>query len=1026
MERKFTFKLILFFILFYSAITLAQEKQKITGIVTSQDLPLYGVSVMIENTDEGAITEEDGSYAIYAKQGDVLRFSYLGLQDVTKTVGLSIFINVSMNDDSSVLDEIVILGYGQKKNKNELTGNVVQISGDEISKAPLASADQALQGKVAGLTLAGDSGTPGSTQSIRIRGMNSVSASNDPLIVIDGIPVTNSNLTGDANSSSLSALSAINSSDIENITVLKDAGATSVYGARGANGVILITTKRGKSGETRYEFSSSIGFQNNAVKGPTPLSGQKKMDYALEAFNNTYNGGGVFDYDAVYNQMITAMPNETAGLQNWIDQGKPNNDWSKWLQNKDALVNILNFSATGGDEKSNFYASLGYNKTEGTMIGSDFRRVSGLFSFDRQLSDRVDFGFSANVSNIKQEGILEQGAYYSNPNMIRYFMSPWNSAYGPDGQLNINRSLLSGLHNPLYTLPNNIRYNDVIRAISNVKVSYKITEDLRFNTQMALDYNYTYFRNFNNPFHGDGASYHGYAENSASSYFQYNTQNSLDYRFYIADNHRFDVKVLMEYEKMKLNYLYGVGYNIPEGFNMLGNASKDFRASATFADQANLSYLGLINYSFNNKYLVDLSLRREGNSKFSPKNRWGTFWSAGAAWNIMNEEFMIGSETISLLRLRGSYGVTGNSGIGRNKYQNTLVTERYDGQTGFVPGQIGDDITWEKVYKSDIGLNLGFLQNRITASVAYYNSLTKDLLLAVPVTRTSGFVNVLKNAGELKNNGWEFEFSAQVIEKENFSWSVYGNFATLKNKVTSMPIMPDGDKLTPTSSFTRIEEGHPIRGWYMKKYAGVNPETGDAQWYVNGKDGEVTSKYADAKVAWQGGSAIPTYSGGFGTQIEIGNFFVNANLSFSGGNKVYEDWGNYVQGTSSTALLTFNSTDYVDDRWQKPGDITDVPKFTINSNNNASVSTRFLKDGDFVRLRDVSFGYNFDKKDLQQLKLSGLTLSVRGTNLYTWVKDKSLKFDPEVGANASDGSYGYVGFISPPVKSVVFSVNVKF
>ena len=245
MERKFTFKLILFFILFYSAITLAQEKQKITGIVTSQDLPLYGVSVMIENTDEGAITEEDSSYAIYAKPGDVLRFSYLGLQDVTKTVGLSIFINVSMNDDSSVLDEIVILGYGQKKNKNELTGNVVQISGDEISKAPLASADQALQGKVAGLTLAGDSGTPGSTQSIRIRGMNSVSASNDPLIVIDGIPVTNSNLTGDANSSSLSALSAINSSDIENITVLKDAGATSVYGARGANGVILITTKRG-------------------------------------------------------------------------------------------------------------------------------------------------------------------------------------------------------------------------------------------------------------------------------------------------------------------------------------------------------------------------------------------------------------------------------------------------------------------------------------------------------------------------------------------------------------------------------------------------------------------------------------------------------------------------------------------------------------------------------------------------------------------------------------------------------------
>lgn len=543
---------------------------------------------------------------------------------------------------------------------------------------------------------------------------------------------------------------------------------------------------------------------------------------------------------------------------------------------------------------------------------------------------------------------------------------------------------------------------------------------------MAIDYNYAYYRNYNNPIHGDGAALDGYAENSAASNFQYNTQNSFDYRFYIAQNNRFDVKVLMEYEKLKFNYLYGFGQNIPQGFNMLGNASADYNASATFADQSNLSYLGLLNYAYDNKYLIDLSLRREGNSKFSPKNRWGTFWSAGAAWNIMNEDFLIHSKSISLLRLRGSYGVTGNSGIERNRYQNTLVTDRYDGNTAFVPGQLGDDITWEKVNKTDIGLNAGFLQNRITASLSYYNSLTKDLLLNVPVTRTSGYVSILKNAGELRNNGIEFEFNAQIIDKDNFSWNIYGNFATLNNKVVSMPTLPDGNPLTITTATTRIEKGHQIREWYMRKYAGVDSQTGDAIWYVNGEDGEVTSNYADAKVAWQGSSAIPTYSGGFGTQVEIGSFFVGANFSFSGGNKVYEDWGNYVQGTTSTALLTFNSTDYVSDRWQQPGDVTDVPKFILGNNNNASASTRFLKDGDFIRLRDVSLGYNFKKEILDQLKLSGLTLSVRGTNLYTWVKDKSLKFDPEVGANAGDGSYGYVGFVSPPVKSVVFSVNVKF
>ncbi|MDO5637666.1 MAG: SusC/RagA family TonB-linked outer membrane protein [Myroides sp.] len=1004
----------------------AQEKM-VTGTVKIGTEAVPGADVVVNGGESGTVTNDDGSYSISVNIGDTVEYHYVGFKSETRQISASTqVINVTLTEDEGLLDEIVIMAYGQQRNKNEITGNVVKISGEEVSKAPMVSADQALQGRVAGLSMAANSGTPGSTQQIRIRGMNSITGSTDPLIVIDGVIVTNNNLSGDgASSSSLSALSSINSNDIESMTVLKDAAATSVYGARGANGVIVITTKRGREGVTRYEFTSSLGFQNNAVKGPRSLTGQEKMDLLLEAYNNTYNGGGAFDNDAVYQQLIGQFAGVTAPLQDWVNSGRPVNNWNEMMQNKDAVVSILNFSATGGDEKSNFYASLGHNKTEGTVIGSDFRRISGMFTYNRKMSDKVDFGFSANVSNIKQEGILEQGAFFSNPNLIRYFMSPWASPYNQDGSLNLGAGM-SGLHNALYTIPNNIRVNDVIRVLNNNSVSYKFTDDFKFTSQLSTDFTYVAYRNFNNPVHGDGAAYNGYAENSTQTIFKYIAQNGFDYRFYLGDDHKFDVKALMEYEKVKRNYLYGFGESIPEGFDMLGNASANYNASATFTDESNLAYLGLINYSYMNKYLIDASIRREGNSKFSPEKRWGTFWSVGAAWNVMNEDFLIDNEVISTLRLRGSYGTSGNQGIGANLYQNTLSTDRYNGEIGYLPSQLGADITWEKLNKIDAGINLGFFNDRFTASFAYFKTKTQDMLLSVPITRTSGFTSILMNTGDLENKGIEIEASARVIDKENFKWILYGNIGTVKNKVVSMPIDASGEALVIPGATTRTEVGHEIRGWHMRKYAGVDPQTGDPLWFVNGVDGETTNVYNDAKETWQGESAMPTYTAGLGTQIEVGSFFAGANFSFVGGNKVYEDWGQYVQGTSTAALQTFNATDYILDRWQQPGDVTNTPKLTYISNDAHRASTRFLKDGDYVRLRDVTIGYNFKGDVLDQLNLSGLSLSIRGTNLYTWTKDKTLKFDPEVGMNAGDGSYGYTGFISPPVKSIIFTLNVKF
>lgn len=1033
MNKKFFVTLTIAFAFCGLSTAYAQEKV-ITGSVKVGSEPVPGADVVVNGGENGTTTDDNGSYSISVNVGDKIEYHYVGYKSETRTVEASTqVINVTLVEDEGLLEEVVVLAYGQQRNKSEITGNVVRVSGEEISKAPMVSADQALQGRVSGLQMSVNSGTPGSTQQIRIRGLNSLSASNDPLIVIDGVPMLNGNLSGDTEAStSLSALSTINSNDIESITVLKDAGATSVYGARGSNGVILITTKRGKSGEARFEFTSSLGVQNNALKGPRPLSGEEKYQLLLEAYNNSFNGGGSFDEQTVYQQLIAKYPSQTAALQQWIEDGKPINNWYDLMTNKDALISILNFSATGGDEKSNYYASLGYNKTEATVIGADFRRVTGMLSYDTKLTKKVDFGFSANVSNVKQQGLLEGGAYFSNPNMIKYFMSPWNAAYNADGSPNIDN--LSGLHNPLYTLKNNEKVNDIIRVINNNKVKYSILDNLSFNTQLSIDYTYAKYHNYNNPVHGDGDGIGGYVEDSSMNIFNYISQNSFDYRFFLGDDHRFDVKALMEFQKVKTNYLYGYGENIAIGFTQLGNTSANQAADSYYNDWMNLAYVGLGNYSYLNKYLIDLSIRREGSSRFSRDTRWGTFWSVGAAWNIMNEGFMENSkDTFSTLRLRGSYGTTGNSGIGLNLYQTTVATDRYNGIPAFMPNQIGALIGWETQKKLDFGLDFGFLQDRISGSFAYFQSRSEDLLYNVPLSNVGGFTGVIQNIGTMENKGFEVDLNVQVIKKDNFSWTLYGNLGTVKNKMIKMPLDPI------TGATTRIEEGHAIREWYMPTYAGVNPDNGNALWSTkvldddgnfvldeNGNPVRInTEVYGDALPEWQGKSAMPTYTAGLGTQIELGNFFIGANLYLSGGNKIYEDWGNYVQGLSSAALLNYNSTDYILDRWQQPGDVTNVPKVGYGGTTASQPSTRFLKDGDFIRLRDVTVGYNFKGGMLQHMNIDGLSLSVRGTNLYTWTKDKNLKFDPEVGTG-SDGSYGYTSFISPPVKSIIFTVNVKF
>ncbi|APA91234.1 MULTISPECIES: SusC/RagA family TonB-linked outer membrane protein [Myroides] len=992
----------------------AQDK-KLTGVVSEGGTPLPGVSVTIQGTNHGTQTDLDGNYSLNVKPGDVLVFSFIGMKDITYKVGQASIYNPSLSSEDNQLTEVVVLAYGQSKGKNEVTGNVVTVKGDVIAKTPVVSVDQALQGRVAGLQMATTSGSPGATQNIRIRGRNSLSANNEPLFVVDGVPLTSGNISGNDEGTSLSSLSGINSEDIETMTVLKDAAATAAYGARGGNGVILITTKKGKRGEPSYNLKASVGFQNFARKGPKFLSGEQKKELWLESNYNTLGEKLGFTMDNVWD-WYTGYYGPNNQLTRWVANGSQDNNWRDAVLNKDALTTTVSLGVNGGDEKGTYYANFAHEKFDGVVIGSDFRKVSGAFNMTRQLNDRLDIKIGANVSNILQNGINEGGAYFSNPNLSGMFISPWAPIYNEDGSHNLN--LPGGLHNPLYVTDNNIARNDVIRVISNNSLGYKLLDDLKFESTIGLDYLMANYKTYLNPIHGDGESYYGSASETDRKRFNYVWQNSLNYKFYLGDSHKFDTRVLMEYQKNKANLLQGSGEVLPPGMISVGASAANYIANARYTDWVSLGFLGLLNYSYNDKYLLDLTLRREGSSRFSESDRWGTFFAVGGAWNISSESFMNDVEFVNLLRLRGSVGTTGNSEIESNTYAQLLQPGKYNGESAMVSSQFGGLLGWEKQLKTDVGIEFGLFDNRLTGSFTYFHSKSKDLLYARPLSRTSGFNSQWTNLGDLTNSGIEIELNYDVFRTEDFNWSIGGNIGTVKNKMVTMPIV-DGKPLKVLGSFKGTEEGKALEEWRLKEYAGVDAQTGLAQWYM--ADGSKTTNYNAAETRYQNKSALPKLTGAVNTHIEYKGVYLDALFSFATGYSVYDYWSGYTNAVNATSLNSFNGTTELMERWQKPGDITDVPKLTNGGGGTyTSPSTRWLYDGDHIRLKQITLGYNLKSTVAKSMGLDAVNLSVSARNPLTWVKDSRLKWDPEVDAT------GYIEMATPPLKSFVFTLNVKF
>ena len=1021
MKSKITWCLAMAMLLIIQ-LSFAQEKT-ITGNVKDQsNVPLPGVNVVVKGTKNGTQTDFDGDFSIAANLGDVLTFSYVGFTPKEITVTSANSYNVTL-EEGEALEEVIVLGY-TTRSVDEVTGSSVQIEAADIESTPFVSADQALQGKVAGLQISQSSGTPGSVQNIRIRGISSFASNNEPLYVIDGVPVNNSNNSGSDNRSSLNPLSAISAQDIASITVLKDASATAQYGARGSNGVIVVTTKNGAEGKTTFSFSSSVGFQNDAYNKRDVLSGAERQILLREALVNAYGSNGTNgDFGFTFENAIETGIGFNLLPAGYANYNGENYNWSGLIKNEDASIQNYNFSASGGDELSTFYASVGYNRTEATVIGGEFERVNGLLSFTRKLRDNIDFSSSVNVSNTKQNPILEQGTFFSNPFITRYLMNPLNDPFNEDGTPTTDLSYGS-LHNTLYVLDNNISRNMLTRALANTKLDWELFDNFIFRNTLSLDYQLAEYRNYENRYEGDSAPVNGASTASDEKIYNYVYQGGFNYSFKLGAKNNFDFTALFEYQKNQNSYLYGYGENFPaDGLTNIASASANLDAFSSFTDWYNVSYLGLLNYNYDGRYVIDATIRREGSSFFPSGKRFGTFGSVGVAWNIYKEAFMQGS-IFNELRLRGSYGITGNNGVGANTYQALLgYGADYSDNGGATPSQFGNaDLSWENGNVLDVGVVFGLFDNRISGSFAYYNRETTDLLQAVPLSPTTGFGSQNRNVGAMVNKGIEALLNVEIINNQDFIWSVTANYATVNNEVTELAVGADGNTLDVNagSVYKSTVVGRPVGSWYMRTWAGVDPDNGAPTWYLNGKDGEVTSDYNSAERSFHG-NALPKYSGGFGTRLSWKGFFAEANAYFAGGHKIYEQYAQFYLRTSSFTLNTYNGAAELLERWQQPGDVTDVPKLNYAQNNNFhATSSRHLYDGDYIRLRNVAVGYSLPSAFLKKLGLYDLTFSLRGANVATWVMDEGLTLDPEVRPD------GYTRLTTPPVESYTFGVNVKF
>ena len=991
-------KLTLLLCALLAGISMAMAQTSISGTVLSaeNDEPVIGASILVKGANASTITDTNGKFTIRIPEGAgrTLVISYIGMekQEVFARNGMV----VKLNSTDQTLDDVVVVGY-QTIRKEAKTGSIATVDGDDLASIPETSVDRMLSGKMAGVSVSSTNGQPGATTEIRIRGTSSIGATNEPLYVVDGIPVESENVSGLTNS--MNPLALINASDIASVTVLKDAAAASIYGSRAANGVILITTKSGEAGKSKITARARYGISTLANDNDFQMANlEEYVQYQRDA---RVNAG--YDVDDPTSDYYFPQALVSKRATNWLKEMTRNGN----LQEYELI-------ASGGAGKTTYYTSLSYNKTEGIVPCVGFEKMQIRANLDTELNKWLKMGTRLQGGYMKvndtQNGLTsDNGLSPSNPFYTALALAPTMNAYNEDGSYNFNLPFVFNI-NPIAVLYEQDQYDKQYKFNGTAYLEWKPIKQLTFRTNNSIEYAITDSRYYAPDF--VYTDYRARLQTAAVQYRLLTTSNTISYDDVFSDVHSVNVLVGQEANTYNYSYLTGVstGVNQERPYHSVGVSAEDQIVRDALIESAMVSVFGVAEYSYDGRYYIKGSLRTDGSSKFGPDRRWGTFWAASASWNIHNEAFMQDIKNVlNVLKLRYSYGVNGNDNIPDYAHYGLYSDIVYNGVSGQLPSQLQNrKLTWETNKTHNIGVDFR-LFDRLNGTIDWYTRRTEDMLIAAPLPYTTGFSRLNQNVGKIRNSGIEVQLDAEIINTNDLKWNAGVNFAANRSKVLELA---PGQDFIGTS--IRYVVGDQLITYWLYDYAGVNPQNGNALW--RNEEGLLSENYSDARRI-RCGSPEPLWTGGFNTDISWKGLSLSVLLEARYGNKVL----NYDR-------MTFEADGYYGDQnvwkgalnyWKKPGDMNVLPKPVYNNTSNSmSTSTRYLEDGSYLRIKDITLAYNLPSKWIKKALMSGVRIYASALNLYTF--HNMNYFDPE------HGTMGNTIISYPMTRSMIVGVDITF
>ena len=965
MKRKF---MLLLTCLFIGIGLVTAQVTKVTGTVISEEdgLPVVGASILVKGTAVGTVTDMDGKFQLpnVPSSAKTLVISFIGMQ--SQELPIKQTMNVILKPDTETLEEVVVLGYGSGKKIGSIVGSVAKVNSEKLSAKPVANAMDALQGQVSGLQVYTSSGEPGSSSSSYIRGVGSLTADNEPLYVLDGTPVSSS------------VMVMMNPNDFESVTVLKDASATSIYGSRAANGVIYITTKRGKIGEKAViTASGNYGTARLARRVSNPMNSTELLNYQLSH--------GIIKQET---------------YDKYINSGIDTN-WEDYFFKDDAPTYQANLSIQGGSNKTMYYVSGSYYFQDGITPRSEYNRYTFRSNLESRPTDWLRFGANFGATYDEQQTSLftYQGSNNLNGGIFGTILNPtYYNPYGEDGS---KLDVIPGLnrYSPYYLSDKQPSSSNTAQLDGTAFIQLNPIEGLTIRSQFgieAYDFRQTSKRLASHP----NATQGGYTYEAFRRNAKLTITNTAEYNFKIKDIH--DFTILIGQEGIKNDYQRFGSETTGQSDDRLSMLEAGTAATLLGADENDLytyqflSFFGRINYALNDKYFADFSIRNDASSRFGKDNRNAIFMSGGLMWNMKKESFLEDVNFLSDLKLKASIGTTGNSSIGNYDHLALVGTNLYNAQGGWKINTPGNgDLGWEKQTLANIGIEASFW-NKYRIELTYYNKKTSNMLMDVPVPYTSGFSSITQNVGSMTNSGVEIAVSLDLLKTKDWFVGFNMNYAYNKNKITEL--FYGYDEWAMPNYLVSYNVGEPVQ-YYMAEWAGVDPADGQQMWYIPGTDGETTKEYDEERLQQATGKKrYAPHNGGFGLNVSWKGLSLNADFAWVLGKYMVNN--DYYFAANPYNFAGYNQSKDVLNEWKEPGDITDIPAY----GKVMQFDTHLLENASFLRLKNISLSYTLPKNWLLPTKvIQGVRIMATARNLFTITNYKGA--DPELDTNLTYGAY---------------------